>query len=1019
MRIQNIVFPSNDFNPVPDAFIRVSGESNYNVNVKELILQQGAQADFNTYFNSYSLEKWRKYTTIDNVNLHLDLQGAFTVILYNDFRSQNENVRVELSRYEFCSEKLSSLEVALPDYATKGILSFSLISNAKDSTLKGGYYFTTQAIEDFSEAHFAIDICTYKREKYVLRNLDLLAKAVFDEASPLKDSFEIFISDNGKSLKYSGNADKVHIYPNKNAGGAGGFGRGMIEILHSPNFEKFTHIIMMDDDIKFSYETLYRTYVMASTLKAEHRNAFIGGAMLKLNEPQIQSEAMDNWLVGRHSPVKYNYDITDLSDVLRNEIEEKANYFGWWYCAMPIGVIKANNLPLPIFIKRDDIEYGVRNGRTFITLNGICVLHEAFDLKRQGFLAYYYWRNQCILNAIHFPQYSKETLKSQLFYVMIHCVIRYRYNDANIAFVGVEDFLRGVNWLKSTDPEDLNKYVMSYTQRGVDPLTLPINFNYAAYEKTLETEEEIRSAVVGDRTEHMSIKPFLGLFLKANGTRYVKANNPEAYLFYRQSTIVNYDEETNTAFITKKSLRQTYNVYKNYRRICKLIDEKYDGVKAEYKARSKELISLDFWNTHLGLNGTTFKKRDYAADSVIVSEDTLAEEIKAKEIFKNDKKSLIKVRIARFIQRFLFWIPTKRNRISFYLYERNGYTCNIKYIIEELRKQYGKKCEIIFISKTPGSFTELRKKGIKVVRLNSVKHLRYQFTSKVVVTNDSFPAPIILRKGQYTVNTWHAGMNYKKIGPEYCDFRNPAIRKMFYIKNKQPKLYLSGSQFFTDDTSKSFGYNKSVFAATGLPRNDIFFKDNSELNAKIRKYYGIDGDCKLVLFAPTFRAGFREDIYGLDFEKLVSALTARFGGKWVVLYRKHYFVNSKDVILGKNIINVSDYDDMNELLAVSDVLVSDYSSCLWDFALTKRPSFVYAPDLQEYEDNDRSFAYPLEKWPFSISLGNDELERNIADFDSDAYVAKVEGHLKDAKCYDDGQASKRVVALIAKKMKLK
>lgn len=110
---------------------------------------------------------------------------------------------------------------------------------------------------------------------------------------------------------------------------------------------------------------------------------------------------------------------------------------------------------------------------------------------------------------------------------------------------------------------------------------------------------------------------------------------------------------------------------------------------------------------------------------------------------------------------------------------------------------------------------------------------------------------------------------------------------------------------------------------------------------------------------------------------------------------------------------------MNELLAVADVLISDYSSCLWDFSITERPSFVYAPDIDSYHSNDRDFSYPLEKWPYSISKDNDELEKNILSFDKKEYVKKIKQHHKDGGLYDDGHASERVVNVLAKVMKLK
>jgi len=104
---------------------------------------------------------------------------------------------------------------------------------------------------------------------------------------------------------------------------------------------------------------------------------------------------------------------------------------------------------------------------------------------------------------------------------------------------------------------------------------------------------------------------------------------------------------------------------------------------------------------------------------------------------------------------------------------------------------------------------------------------------------------------------------------------------------------------------------------------------------------------------------------------------------------------------------------MQELMCAADVLISDYSSCLFDFCFTHRPAFVYATDLKNYITNDRAFAYPIEKWPFSVAENNEELVKCIYEFNAMDYAEKVRIHLADAKAYDRGNASHQVAELIA------
>jgi len=363
-------------------------------------------------------------------------------------------------------------------------------------------------------------------------------------------------------------------------------------------------------------------------------------------------------------------------------------------------------------------------------------------------------------------------------------------------------------------------------------------------------------------------------------------------------------------------------------------------------------------------------------------------------------------------------LPIRQNRVLLYVNQRKGFTCNPKYIANEFLRRYGNRIELIWVTEYPDTCSSVKKRGIRVVGANSWQHWYYQLTAKAIVVNDAFHESVILRSKQVTMNTWHAAMNYKRIGLQYLNYRNRMHQKTLAIRNIQPDIYISGSRFFTEDTSRSFGFEPSVFAEIGSPRNDIFFQDVSGIRESICKRYQLENDLKLVLYAPTFRNDCCNRSFELDFERLRKNLTKRFGGDWRILYRRHYFIHADRDVCSPHVIDVSDYEDMNELLAVSDVLISDYSSCLWDFSLTKRPSFVYATDVQNYREEDRSFAYPMEKWPYPIAANNDELESRLIEFDDCKYAKRILEHQRDAVMFDDGNASGHAVELLAEAMGL-
>ena len=144
----------------------------------------------------------------------------------------------------------------------------------------------------------------------------------------------------------------------------------------------------------------------------------------------------------------------------------------------------------------------------------------------------------------------------------------------------------------------------------------------------------------------------------------------------------------------------------------------------------------------------------------------------------------------------------------------------------------------------------------------------------------------------------------------------------------------------------------------------------------------------------------------------------RFGNEWVVAIRLHPRAKScaEEIIPQANyIFDATNYPDIQELLSAADAVITDYSSCVFDFMLSQKPAFIYAPDMESY-DTERGFYYPLAATPFPIAVNNTQLNENILNFDYDKYVQRVKDFTKEKGCIEDGKASQRVVELIKSKM---
>ena len=204
-----------------------------------------------------------------------------------------------------------------------------------------------------------------------------------------------------------------------------------------------------------------------------------------------------------------------------------------------------------------------------------------------------------------------------------------------------------------------------------------------------------------------------------------------------------------------------------------------------------------------------------------------------------------------------------------------------------------------------------------------------------------------------------------------------------------------------------------------MPRNDIIINNTDDNILKIKKAIGIEQRIHTVLYAPTVREINDMEFEQIKFEKILSCLKERFGGKWKVLLRAHLgtlagagggiskFFGNTDLC-----IDVSNYSDMQELLCIADALITDYSSSIWDYSFTENPCFLYVPDLDEYISKQRGFYIDIYQWGFPIARSNSELAENITKFNEQSYKKKIENHHAMFDNYENGHATEAVIDYI-------
>lgn len=356
--------------------------------------------------------------------------------------------------------------------------------------------------------------------------------------------------------------------------------------------------------------------------------------------------------------------------------------------------------------------------------------------------------------------------------------------------------------------------------------------------------------------------------------------------------------------------------------------------------------------------------------------------------------------------RFLLKIIPKgkinNKRIVFTSYLGKQYSCNPKYISQYIQA-HSSDYEIVWAFNFPQNFNYLSYQGIKVVKYNSLHFIFLCMTSKYIVTNVRDLTHIPFSSKQLLINTWHGGGAYKAVGSATAT-QPPSEKYREKIAHKSPITFLSSSNTFTKLTiEKSFNHNGDILNC-GMPRNDLLInRDRNDLISKVHNKLSVPEDCKILLYAPTYRESRVISDYQFDIEAVRAILKEKFGGNWVVLFRAHYYIAEKISSINSNYLNVSDYPDMQELLYVSDILITDYSSSIWDYSFTKRPCFLYATDLSDY-DMKHGFYSDIRSWPFPLAQNNKELITNISNYDENTYIQKLIQHHTDLGSFETGHA---------------
>ena len=450
MILQSIIF-SDDICKENEIFFRVYGGADplEMFKDKELHIPAGVSVSFDAYMNIFDLKKWRGLTGMDEVYLKAECEGEGTLRVF--FMDTGKKKMVAERHVDPSSDGEAGLFFNIKD--GEGYLQVEAEADG-EFVIRSMSFCVSDA--PVNNVNLAAVICTYGRRDKVLATIERL--------SGIKD-LSLYVVDNKKELPEKKDA-ALTICQNENTGGSGGFTRGLELIREDHDKKNFSHVIFIDDDAFVNTEAIKRTHALLSFLKPEYADRSLAGRMFLTEEPWVQHTAVEIWNGGDIRHIEGSWDMRRRENLPEINDADGGEYGGFWYS------FAKDNDPLPLFLHCDDVEYGLRQGKEPIILNGIQVWHESPLRRGTHIAAYYDIRNSMIVNSLGYDGKSVEKASAFIFKEWRKKLDLYRENhdidSENMALLAMEDFLKGPGWVYKADGGKLHEELLN--KRSVEAI---------------------------------------------------------------------------------------------------------------------------------------------------------------------------------------------------------------------------------------------------------------------------------------------------------------------------------------------------------------------------------------------------------------------------------------------------------------------------------------------------------------------------------------------------------------------
>lgn len=447
--IQHAVFPKNHVDELISLYVDQPSDAAVEILSRHsLKVNSGYSASLATYFNAFPASYWQRWTTVQTVTARLQTEGSGSVTV---MRSDEHGVAHQVHSRKLHGEVHTAFELPLEEFANGGWYWIDL--DAGEDLVVTGLDWTVDDIP-VTSGKVSLGITTFNKPDYCVATLGALAAS--DEVLPEID--RIFIVDQGANRvsAYPGFdavaaqlGDQLSIVEQPNLGGSGGFSRGMLETLAR---EDSAFVMLLDDDVELEPESIFRAvwfarYCVSPTL--------VGGHMLDLGKRSVLhafAEVVDRktfmWGPADRSHERHDFARKSLRETPWLHGRQDGDYNGWWMCLIPTAVIRSIGLSLPMFIKWDDAEYGLRAqeaGFPTVSFPGAALWHVSWNDKDDtvDWQAYFHARNRLIVALLHSAAPSPSRLLTEFRKTDIKHLISSQYYPATLRNQAFRDVLAG------------------------------------------------------------------------------------------------------------------------------------------------------------------------------------------------------------------------------------------------------------------------------------------------------------------------------------------------------------------------------------------------------------------------------------------------------------------------------------------------------------------------------------------------------------------------------------------------